>query len=646
MRPKYLSLLMLSLAILIHVPRAAAFDWDPITDAEKSMKSNPLDPGAGAVVLFKRGRIEVLEKQSLSWTTRIVTYERIKIFHDAGRDAADIKLDAYKYQRLSKVEGRTILPSGEIIPLDSSKVFRGKTYEEGKNFAIIQTSFSFPSVQPGAIVEYQIEETQDWFYPSPWIFDTRGLGTLDSSLSVLIGPRLGMAQMPLDTTMNKIAATRTDTVQGTQFTFSVKNLHPIVREPFAVPFYDQAATVLFNPTELVFSGLSYPLIQKWDDVAARLTESNNMEKSEKEAKNRVKDLTDKVADPHQKAQAIYKYIQQNITSSDVVGVLLGETADDVLTAKRGDPDEINALYVTMLKEAKIEADMVLVATQNWQTLVRAFPNRSQFSRIITRVNFKDGAVFADPADAAAPFGELPWFDRGVQGLAVKGTKIQEADIPLGTPDDNVSTTNATLKVAKDWTTEGDSQLALKGTEAIDFRDDLLEESPEQLDQYLTDYFSFGSSDTEVTNLVYPDLKDSTQPFVLKAHLKSKLNNEGGPSGFLLNPWLDDQFERPLFKASVRHSAVRFNSPEKRTSTSSWQLAPEIKVEQLPKDEKIDSDLGGFTHSCSQSGSTVTCTRTYFLKKTLLQTSAEYLNARKFFDDIAKADQEVMVLREQ
>ena len=50
----------------------------------------------------------------------------------------------------------------------------------------------------------------------------------------------------------------------------------------------------------------------------------------------------------------------------------------------------------MLKEAKVDADMVLVATQNWQTLVRAFPNFSQFSRVVTRINFKDGAVFADP----------------------------------------------------------------------------------------------------------------------------------------------------------------------------------------------------------------------------------------------------------
>jgi hypothetical protein len=67
---------------------------------------------------------------------------------------------------------------------------------------------------------------------------------------------------------------------------------------------------------------------------------------------------------------------------------------------------------------------------------------------------------------------------------------------------------------------------------------------------------------------------------------------------------------------------------------------------LPKDVKVDNDLGGFSHSCAQNGTTVTCTRTYYLKKMQLQTNLEYLNAKKFFDDIAKNDQEVIVLRGQ
>src|ERR1700687_6242167 len=95
-------------ALFFHVPRAAAFDWDPVTDAEKSMKSNPIDPGAGAVVLFKRGEISVLEPESLRWTTHIHTYTRIKIFTEAGREAANVSIDTPKFVNLSKIEGRTI----------------------------------------------------------------------------------------------------------------------------------------------------------------------------------------------------------------------------------------------------------------------------------------------------------------------------------------------------------------------------------------------------------------------------------------------------------------------------------------------------------------------------------------------------------
>jgi hypothetical protein len=644
---KTLALLSLTVALSFLPARAAAFDWDPITDAEKNMKASPLDPGAGAVVLFKRGNIEILERSSLFWTTRIQSYVRIKVFNDSGRETANVSVEHEKYFRLSKVDGRTILPSGEILPLDSSKVFQGTAYQEGKHFAILATNFTLPSVAPGAIIEYQVEEYVDWFFPPPWIFDTRGIGTVESTLRVTIGPRLVLSQFPLDTPLNKISYTQNQTVKGTQFDFSVKNLRPIQDEPFSLPFRDQASMVLFTPNELAFSGAVYPIITKWDDVAEEMKrELANMEKSEKEARNKAKELTDKIPDPQKKAEAIYSYLQQNVASSNLSGINLRRTADEILNAKRGDPDEINALFVLMLREEKIDADMVLIATRNWETLVRSFPNFSQFSRIITRLNFKNGVVFADPADAASPIGELPWFDRGVQGFAVRGSKIQDAMIPSGTLDDNVSAAKTTMHVAKDWTTEGDEEIDLKGAEAIDFRADLLDEAPEKLEQRLTDYFAFGHSDPEVTKITHPEFRDSSQPFVLKAHVKEKQTNEAGPGELLLNPWIGDQYERPVFKTTVRHSAVRFTNPDKRISTSTWQIAPEIKVEQLPKDVNVDNDLGGFSHSCKQAGDTVTCTRTYYLKKMVLQTNLDYLNAKKFFDDIAKQDQEVIVLRKQ
>jgi Transglutaminase-like superfamily/Domain of Unknown Function with PDB structure (DUF3857) len=636
--------LIVFLVLFFPARKAAASDWDPVTDAEKAMKANPLDPGAGAVVLFKRGQIDVIEKTSLFWTTRTRSYVRIKIFNDAGRDAGSVSIQSFKNVRVSKIEGHTILPSGEIIPLDDSKVFTGKAYQSGKKFAILQTSFTFPSVVPGAIIEYQVEENEDWFYPSPWIFDTADLGTLDSSLQVTIGPRLGMSQFPLETNINKISIQKSETVMGTQFNFSVKNLRPILSEPFSPPFRDLSTMIIFTPNELAFGGDVYPLIQKWDDVGTEVTrEFTGMQKVEKLTKDKAKEIADKIPDPRKKAEALYQYIQQNIASSDLAGVGLGRPADEIMSAKRGNPDDVNALFALMLKEVKVDAQLVLVATQNWQTLTGSFPNFSQFSRAVTRINFKDGAVFADPSDAGAPFGELPWFDRGVMGLAVKGSKVQEAPIPQGSPEDNLSSMKVTVQVRKDWTAEGDAEIEVKGSEAIELRDELIDQAPDKNEKFMTDFFAYGHSDAEVSQMAHPDFHDSSQPLVLKAHLKEVLTNDLGPGQLLLNPWMGDQYERPLFKAAVRHSAVKFTNPEKRVSTSTWQLAPEIKVEQLPKDVKVDNDLGGFSHSCAQNGNTVTCTRTFYLKKMLLQTTPEYLNAKKFFDEIAKNDQDVMVL---
>src|ERR1700687_6194905 len=99
MRREFRLVVVMFLMLAVHVPRAAAFEWSDVTDADKNMKSNPLDPGAGAVVLFKRGQIDVLEKSSLFWTTRIQTYTRLKVFNDAGRDAGNVSVDAPKFVR-------------------------------------------------------------------------------------------------------------------------------------------------------------------------------------------------------------------------------------------------------------------------------------------------------------------------------------------------------------------------------------------------------------------------------------------------------------------------------------------------------------------------------------------------------------------
>ena len=57
-------------------------------------------------------------------------------------------------------------------------------------------------------------------------------------------------------------------------------------------------------------------------------------------------------------------------------------------------------------------------------------------------------------------------------------------------------------------------------------------------------------------------------------------------------------------------------------------------------------MADFSHSCTQSGDTVTCTRTFVLKKTLMNDPHGYPATKKFFDEVAQHDQEVVLLRKQ
>src|SRR5262245_48926332 len=88
---------------LISVFPAVALDWEPLTEAEKSLTTNPIDAGAGAIVLFKKGNIRVEDHGSF-WSSNFVTYIRIKILNESGREVGNISFEASKAIRLSKIE--------------------------------------------------------------------------------------------------------------------------------------------------------------------------------------------------------------------------------------------------------------------------------------------------------------------------------------------------------------------------------------------------------------------------------------------------------------------------------------------------------------------------------------------------------------
>ena len=163
---------------------------------------------------------------------------------------------------------------------------------------------------------------------------------------------------------------------------STHDTSPIPRKAYSLPYRDVATAVIFTPATIEFQNQDYPIIDKWDDVAQIINDQyTGFNKVSKQAHDKAREIAGSLPDGRPRAEAIYKYLQQNITSSHLLGVNLYGSADELITNKRADPDALNALFVSMLKEVKVDADLVLVTASNWDQLIADFSPTSPSFRV-------------------------------------------------------------------------------------------------------------------------------------------------------------------------------------------------------------------------------------------------------------------------
>ncbi|MBV9573806.1 MAG: DUF3857 domain-containing protein, partial [Acidobacteriales bacterium] len=104
-------------ATLLFAPPSHATGFQPVSQEELKMTSEPKAPGAPAVILFRQDDCD-----DNGLTSHENEYYRIKILTEAGRNRANVEIGFGKEESLVNVKGRTIEPDGSIVNFDG-KVF-------------------------------------------------------------------------------------------------------------------------------------------------------------------------------------------------------------------------------------------------------------------------------------------------------------------------------------------------------------------------------------------------------------------------------------------------------------------------------------------------------------------------------------------
>jgi len=122
--------------------------FQPISPEELKMTSEPLAPGAPAVILYRQ-----VDRDDNGLTSHEDDYVRIKILTEEGRKYADVEIPFLKgVNDVVHLRARSIRADGTVAEFDG-KIFE-KEIVKARGLKYMAKTFTLPDVQVGGILEY------------------------------------------------------------------------------------------------------------------------------------------------------------------------------------------------------------------------------------------------------------------------------------------------------------------------------------------------------------------------------------------------------------------------------------------------------------------------------------------------------------
>ncbi len=454
-----------ALFFFLTVPALAA-DWPAITDADRAM-TVPDRPEAPAIVLQR-------EQIDDNMNNLQVVSERIKILTDAGREYARVELPYGRVFAVATLSGRTVQADGSVTP------FIGKPVDElvsrdGRKLTV--QAFTLPDAQIGSILDfrYSLRYLDHRVFPPEWDVQTdllqrkayfkfiplqnRGYASVRLDHGQLANklawtPFLGNGAKPeMHTLPAETHATVHDVLLWVDL--SMNDIPPIVEEPFMPPvsllrwrvyFYYQSTLdsddywknegKFWNKDVEAFLGRNEGLAAADTHI---ISPADTTEQKLLKIYSAVSAMKYQSTDPAYVKQRGYPLEYRSaecVMESGISGISasggpsgcvqnesspvdkkkLTRGVKDVLQEGGGTHDDLNRLFVAMVRAAGMTASLIWVPNRDEQAFLKDYLSTNQLDGEIAIVQIDGKDVFFDPGTKFCPYGTIAWRYSAAMGL--------------------------------------------------------------------------------------------------------------------------------------------------------------------------------------------------------------------------------------
>lgn len=426
------------------------------------------------------------------------------------------------------------------------------------------------------------------------------------------------------------------------YTWSVKDLPAIKREPYA-PYWTELVThVIFGPTD--FEVQNYKgRMNSWSDFGRfNYVLKQGRDELPEAVKQSVHALTDNVSDKRKKIELLYEYLQKNTRYISIqlgIGGWQPYDANYVGTKGYGDCKALSNYMYSLLKEAGVRSYYTLVkAGDDEPDLQLDFPS-AQFNHVILCVPDKD-TIWLECTSQTEPPGYMGGFTGNRHALLVDENDSKLVSTPRYTMKDNVQ-----LRKVKAALKEDASLSLLVNTDynAME-RDDLHmlinNVSKTRLADILAKRFSFGTY--EVKRFDYSEQKSSLP--VMSETLEINVSNYASVTGkriFIL-PNVMTRMEKKFVADEERKFDIAFYNEFQQTDSVEIDMPGGYEPESVPQPVQVKSKYGSYINSVKLDGNKIVYYRHFEQFKGRYPIN-EYAEIALFYERIYKADRARIVL---
>lgn len=655
-------LIWLSAFFFSTLPKSgASVNFQPVNPDELKMTSDPLAPGAPAIILEHNVYRDDFGRQShggaqISYNTSTRyedNYFRIKILTEEGRKYGDIEIPLLAFYRdVTDLKARTIHPDGTV------EEFHGQVFEKtlAKKHGYVSVkakTFSMPNVQVGSILEYYytIEFNGYLIWDSNWIisqklFQKHAKFTLRPFTAEGSHVNLHWTQhLPPGVPEPKQAPDGIVRLEAT-------NIPPFRTEEFMPPEDELKARVDFIYS---YEALDPDADHFWKSVGKKRNaelESFISKRGALEAE--VAQIVSPSDSPEEKLRKIYARVQKLHNTSYEEEKTQEQKkqekekelnhAEDVLKTGYGTEQQLNWLFLGLARAAGFDTHGVSVSDRSefFFNAQLMDPHRLDHTAVVIPLNGKD--TYFAPGAAFAPFGMLRWQQAGVTALRLDkdgGTWVQ-----TGVPESSLSQIQrkAEFKLSDTGDLEGKVIITYTGLEGLKVRVDERNEDEVDRKRSLEDEVKNSipaASEVQLTST--PEWANADSPLVAEFSVKVPGWVARGGKLAMCPLGVFGATERHVFEPADRTFPIYFDYPAQHLDDIFIELPVGWQVTSLPKPVNQDYRVVAYSVGAEDGKTKLHLKRKLDINIVFMDVKY-YSPIRSFFQGVRAGDGQQIVLQ--